>query len=207
MAPRPNLRKAITDLHHTTGAPTRQVNLRTLAATLQQLATALAHPTTNGTIGDQVRKATRDGQPGIPATAYDNPNVTTSQPTSTTPDANQHPTAHDHDRFNHLTEILQLAADDTRDIVTNWRSDRTVVFDDVADPDQWCRHCLATIGVCEPVHAQKERTCRWCHEFKQRNKWLPPAPILEHRHRGGRVTQDLINRHRPIQPKKRKKKR
>lgn len=190
----------------------RDTDLRALAMILSRAAVTLSHPCDHGrpgsTIGEYVARATRDGQPGIKAATYDGTPAPATPATSTGLPVGQHPSSTDHDELNRLVRGLQRDSDDLLRILSNWRPDRETELDELVDIDEWCSHCLTTIGTCEPRF--RGSLCRWCYSFQRDRKskhhpagWLPPAPILEHRHRGGRVTEAMIAQHEP--PRRRKK--
>jgi hypothetical protein len=79
---------------------------------------------------------------------------------------------------------------------------------------KWCRSC-ARLQHMVPVGEKGRRSlCRWCADFEDAEKVLPPLSLLDLRHRGGRISTALVQRELradrgavAVKPKSRKKKR
>lgn len=55
--------------------------------------------------------------------------------------------------------------------------------------DDWCTSCLR-VHRCSP--RERGDLCRWCDDFKRAEGTLPPAELLEARHRGMKITQTMV---------------
>lgn len=72
----------------------------------------------------------------------------------------------------------------------------------------WCRHCL-THGHRSPCDIRRPNMslCRWCADWQLAQKTLPTAELLDVHHRGGRITDAMIQRStRTVTPKGKSKK-
>lgn len=68
---------------------------------------------------------------------------------------------------------------------------------DAYTPDllTWCTNCTKDNGHCEP--ATINGLCGWCSAFRKSEGYLPGVELLHVRHTRGRVTRQLIDRHKP----------
>lgn len=84
--------------------------------------------------------------------------------------------------------------------------------------DGWCTSCYRDNGYLEPIGTKPDGTpyyrglCKWCGEFKARNKkQLPPENILRWRHEGRRITPQMEEREmaaqRAVQAKRKHRRR
>lgn len=86
------------------------------------------------------------------------------------------------------------------DVATRWGTRRKAAIDPDDQPgDEWCRSCWRDIRAdrhyCEPVaHGTYARYCRWCGDFYGAYRCDPPLPLVQARHDGQRVTQQMIDR-------------
>lgn len=62
----------------------------------------------------------------------------------------------------------------------------------------WCRSCWRDGQYHQPIDRDKDGDpyyaglCRWCGDFNSKERFLPPVEILNHRHRGERVTEGMV---------------
>ncbi len=61
--------------------------------------------------------------------------------------------------------------------------------------DLWCVSCHRDHKHCEPVSDRYKGLCRWCGSYKGEYGHLPPLALLERRHRGERITQQMVQQH------------
>jgi hypothetical protein len=139
---------------------------------------------------------------------------------------------HDDDSVRDLARLRQVVKDltplvrETRDICQRWGystageyelGERRQPSHASAGPDvgrtKWCRSC-ARLHTMVPVGDKGRRgLCRWCADFEDAEKVLPPLALLDLRHRGGRITTALVQRELKTErqaagmPKARKKRR
>lgn len=60
--------------------------------------------------------------------------------------------------------------------------------------DDWCACCYAADGSFEPVSARYKGLCRWCGDFRAEQGQRPPAELVKARHRGERITAQMVTR-------------
>ena len=168
--------------------------------------TALATPCTCGrencTTGQHLWYATRDAQPdGRRAHAFDQ-SRTSNSTTAPIPTIDRHAiTTHNEVRAHLATLTATLSALDV--LATTWNPHRGGSAD-TANDDDWCRHHLDTIGVCEPRF--RGDLCRPCYMFQLAEKAPPTVDILDAWRHGRRVTPAMVNEARSKRRKKKGKK-
>jgi hypothetical protein len=76
----------------------------------------------------------------------------------------------------------------------------------------WCKSCYRDGQYMQPIETNRDGLryykdhCRWCGSFKAEWGIEPPVPLLELRHRYGRVTTAQVEQHLPKHLKRRAKK-
>jgi hypothetical protein len=88
-----------------------------------------------------------------------------------------------------------------------------------ADPDRrdlglavdqsgmWCRSCLRAGGREPRSDRYAEQVCRWCGDFHAEQGWWPTIDLLEARHSGKRITEQMIGQARPTKRTRKKTRR
>ena len=75
---------------------------------------------------------------------------------------------------------------------------------------KWCTSC-ARLQKAEPVGDKGRRgLCRWCADFEDAERTLPPLALLDLRHRGARITSAVVaqlKKEGQVAPRPRKKRR
>lgn len=61
--------------------------------------------------------------------------------------------------------------------------------------DDWCACCYAADRTFEPVSVRYKGLCRWCGDFRAEQGQRPPAELVKARHRGERITSQMVDRH------------
>lgn len=155
------------------------------------------------TMAEHMHRVTAEGRRGIPAASLE-PSRASAYASLGLPTFDSADRAHG----DYLAALRQLkaAGDALARVLDSWRPDRYGTT--AADPDQWCRHHLDTLAVCEPIY--RAGLCRWCYDFNAEHRRVPTAEILAARHRGERITQAMVAdalraTARPKQRRKRRK--
>lgn len=132
----------------------------------------------------------------------------------------------DMDRLRSITKDLTPLVREARDICQRWgystageyefgerRQPSHASTESDVHKAKWCRSC-ARLHTMVPVGDKGRRgLCRWCADFEDAEKVLPPLALLDLRQRGGRMSEALVRRELKNerqaagQPKPRKKRR
>lgn len=114
---------------------------------------------------------------------------TVAIPSDRTGEAAVHPDMLDgaHDELKKLLGRLNADAARVRDIVSAAVPPSALTM---SDPAEWCANHLR-IQQCEPRH--RGDLCRFCYDFKNLRKRLPPPSVLGIRHRYGRITEKQVD--------------
>ena len=113
----------------------------------------------------------------------------------------------DMERLRSITKDLKPLVREARDICQRWgystageyefgerRQPSIPSTESEVHKAKWCRSC-ARLHTAVPVGDKGRRgLCRWCADFEDAEKVLPPLSLLDLRHRGGRITTALVQR-------------
>lgn len=150
------------------------------------------------TLGEHIWRATLHMAPGPPAQSFD-ARVSGSTSTNGEPDI---AAIHLHTDFHDAVLTYWRSSQRLIDLIGGTRPDRTPPVDQATD-DDWCRLHLNLIGKCEPVY--RRDLCRWCYDFEGAEGFQPTRHILFTRHRGERITTELVAQQRPKKRRKRRR--
>lgn len=132
----------------------------------------------------------------------------------------------DRARLDDLTRQMRPLISEARDIVLRWGYTTAGEFDPSqrrrpgrptegeSNRDRWCRSC-ERLEKAEPIGEKGRRgLCRWCADFEDSEKILPPLALLDMRHRGERITTAAVARlkregqiAKPARPARKKRRR
>jgi hypothetical protein len=132
----------------------------------------------------------------------------------------------DRARLDDLTRQMRPLISEARDIVLRWGYTTAGEFDPSqqrrpgrptegeSNRDRWCRSC-ERLEKAEPIGDKGRRgLCRWCADFEDAEKMLPPLALLDMRHRGERITTAAVARlkregqiTKPARPARKKRRR
>lgn len=106
-------------------------------------------------------------------------------------------------RLKQLTRQLEPLIRETRDLCLRYGYSAAGEYENnprrptpaTEAPDgKWCQSC-ARLQTMEPVGDKGRRNlCRWCADFQDAERILPPLTVLDHRHRGGRMSAVFVQR-------------
>lgn len=105
------------------------------------------------------------------------------------------------------TQTVFREATAVYDVATRWGQPAAEPVEADAPDDMWCRSCWRDDKHHEPISVGRYKAwCRFCGDWRAANKRLPPVEILEARHRGQRITTQMVDRALASQRKKTKRK-